>query len=71
MFRALRMQALNAQSRLRLSDNLMDRSLTISAIDPDNWSASAYYEQGWFSGNSLEPSTQRNESQQQHNYFRP
>ena len=28
-------------------------SLTIRAIDPDNWSASAYYEQGWFTGNSL------------------
>ena len=36
------------------TDNPYGSTLTINAIDPANWSASAYYEPGWFSGNSLE-----------------
>ncbi len=37
-----------------LSSNIYGSSLSIRAIDPANWSASAYYEPGWFSGVSVQ-----------------
>jgi ABC-type antimicrobial peptide transport system permease subunit len=46
----------NATIQRSISPSFSDSygSLTINAIDPANWSASAYYEQGWFSGNNLD-----------------
>jgi ABC-type lipoprotein release transport system permease subunit len=37
-----------------LSSNVFGSSLSIRAIDPANWSASAYYEPEWFSGVSVQ-----------------
>ncbi len=37
-----------------LSSNVLGSSLSIRAIDPANWSASAYYEPEWFSGVSVQ-----------------
>ncbi len=37
-----------------LSSNTYGSTLTIRAIDPANWSESAYYEPGWFNGVSVE-----------------
>jgi ABC-type lipoprotein release transport system permease subunit len=35
------------------NNNGYGSTITIRAIDPENWSISAYYEQGWFSGASF------------------
>jgi ABC-type lipoprotein release transport system permease subunit len=37
-----------------LSDSNYGQTISVRAIDPENWSVSAYYEQGWFSGTSLD-----------------
>ena len=46
----------NASIQRTVSPSFSDSygSITVNAIDPANWSASAYYEQGWFSGNNLD-----------------
>jgi ABC-type antimicrobial peptide transport system permease subunit len=46
----------NASIECSLSEPLSDKygSITIKTIDPYSWAASAYYEQGWFSGTSVD-----------------
>ncbi len=46
----------NASIERSLTETLSQNygSINIRTINPDNWSASAYYEQGWFSGTSVD-----------------
>ena len=47
----------NASIERSLSTTLSDASgsgINVRPIDPDSWGASAYYEPGWFSGNSVD-----------------
>ena len=47
----------NASIERSLSTTLSDASgsgITVKPIDPDSWGVSAYYESGWFTGNSVD-----------------